>query len=168
MYKFMIGEENEPNNNWPRGCEPMTDEQGIIYVFFERGDQHQICGGSSKCSLSIFWWTSGTRVSGKEGTEGRKQEKTLLYIWGDCPTRFSTSREERSLGQFTYVKHNYISKKKTSAVLGYLGAAVRVARAARSLLAESGYLESPVRRHLLTEMAGVSLAAESSCFASSL
>jgi len=32
-----------------------TDEQGIIYVFFERGDQHQICGGSSKCSLSIFF-----------------------------------------------------------------------------------------------------------------
>ena len=59
-----------------------------------------------------------------------------------------------------------------------------MARAARLLLAESGCLESPrntelvssqaagggkpVRRHLSTEMAEVSLAAEFSCFASSL
>lgn len=43
-----------------------------------------------------------------------------------------------------------------------------MARAARLLLAESGCLESPVRRHLSTEMVEVSLAAEFSCFASSL
>lgn len=56
----MFGEENEPNdNNWPRGCEPpggMNRRTGnYLCLFFERGDQHQICGGSSKCSLSIFF-----------------------------------------------------------------------------------------------------------------
>lgn len=58
-----------------RGNEQTNRE--LFMSFFERGDQHQICGGSSKCSLSIFLVNQrNTRV---ERTERRKQEKTLYF-----------------------------------------------------------------------------------------
>jgi len=55
MYNYMFGEENEPNDTavCRRGDEQTNRE--LFMSFFERGDQHQICGGSSKCSLSIFF-----------------------------------------------------------------------------------------------------------------
>lgn len=71
----MFGEENEPNNNnWPRGCETLGgggNEQTIrelFMSFFERGDQHQICGGSSKyvvLAFSVNQWNQEHECRGK-------------------------------------------------------------------------------------------------------
>lgn len=62
-----------------RGNEQTNRE--LFMSFFERGDQHQICGGSSKCSLSIFLVNQRNTSVGErvEGTERRKQEKTLYF-----------------------------------------------------------------------------------------
>lgn len=86
MYNYMFGEENEPNdNNWPRGCAPpggMNRRTGnYLCLFLSAEINTRFAADRPNVVLAFFLVNQRNTSVGErvEGTERRKQEKTLYF-----------------------------------------------------------------------------------------